>query len=133
MICTQILLVDDEDHFAEALAKRLASRGMEVSTAGTGEEAMAMAGERPFDLVILGRWLPGMDGDETFDRLREIDPTIRIIFLAGNTVGDGVTSMKKGAFDHTEKTGKFRELLPKIIDASLPRELSSRSRKPGEA
>ncbi len=133
MVLTQVLLVDDEDHFAEALAKRLADRGIEVSTVGTGEEAMALAGERPFDVVILGRWLPGLDGDEIFERLRGIDPNIRIIFLAGNNSRNGVSSTKKGAEDYLEKPAKFRELLSKIIDASLSRELLSQIRNRGDA
>lgn len=116
---TKVLLVDDEEDFVEALARRLASRGLQVTTAANGAVALGKARGQRFDAVVLDLAMPTMDGIETLKRLREINPDLQVILLTGHaTVQKGVEAMKLGAMDLLEKPAEFKEILAKIEEAS---------------
>lgn len=116
---TKVLLVDDEEDFVEALARRLESRGLQVTTAENGKVALAKAEGHSFDAVVLDLAMPTMDGIETLKRLRELNPDLQIILLTGHaTVQTGVEAMKLGAMDLLEKPAEFQEILAKIEQAS---------------
>jgi DNA-binding NtrC family response regulator len=114
-----VLLVDDEQDFVEALARRLQGRGVVVQTAADGPAALELAGAHRFDAVVLDLAMPKMDGIETLKRLRELNPDIQVIVLTGHaTVQTCVEAMKLGAVDLLEKPAEFRELLARIQEAS---------------
>ena len=116
---TKVLLVDDEEDFVEALARRLESRGLQVATADNGQVALSKAQHQTFDAVVLDLAMPTMDGIETLKRLREMNPDLQIILLTGHaTVQKGVEAMKLGAVDLLEKPAEFKEILAKIEQAS---------------
>jgi DNA-binding NtrC family response regulator len=118
----KILLVDDEPDFVEALAKRLKIHGMDVETAGGGEEALKKARAEDFTAVVLDLKMPGMDGVETLARLKEINADLQIILLTGHgSIREGVDAMKHGALDFLEKPADFKELLEKIEAAKAQR------------
>jgi len=129
----RVLLVDDEEVFVEALALRLQSRGLLVETAESGTVALEKAQEQSFDAVVLDLAMPGMDGLETLQRLREQNPDLQIILLTGHgTVQKGVEAMKLGALDFLEKPAEFKELLAKIEQASKKKTLLMQKRAGGE-
>jgi len=78
-----VLLVDDEEEFASALAERLNMRGIRTLTASRGEDALRMLESDPPQVVLLDIMMPGMGGKEIFERIRLEHPDISVIFLSG--------------------------------------------------
>ena len=114
----RILIVDDEDEFASLLSERLSARGLRVETADTGPAAIEKVKGGHFDVVVLDMVMPGMDGIETLQRLREHEPDVQVILLTGHaTVEKGVNAMKLGAADFLEKPAELNDLLEKIREA----------------
>jgi two-component system, cell cycle sensor histidine kinase and response regulator CckA len=87
-----ILLVDDEKMVLDVSREMLESLGYRVFATGSGQEAVAVFMEKKgqIDLVILDMVMPGISGGETFDRLREIDPGIAVLFCSGYSVNNRV-------------------------------------------
>lgn len=114
----RLLLVDDEEHFRQVLAKRLSRRGMAAEQAGSGEECLNMLEKRPMDVVILDVKMPGMDGLEVLRRIKERYEQTEVILLTGyaNTQ-DGVDGIKSGAFDYLSKPVELDHLAGKIKQA----------------
>jgi len=81
----QILLVDDDENFLDALRRQFHMHGREweVATAGDGTEALKRARERPFDLVVTDILMPGTDGIETIVTLRREFPSLKIVAMSG--------------------------------------------------
>jgi DNA-binding NtrC family response regulator len=114
----RVLLVDDEKEFVDALAARLEVRDFEVSTAASGDEALAVIKEKRVDVVILDVLMPGKDGVTTLKEIKLLQPLIEVIMLTGHaTVETGVEGMKSGAFDYLIKPAETKELVEKIVKA----------------
>lgn len=121
---TRVLLVDDEELFVTALAKRMAKRGLSVDTAPDGTTALEMVRERGFDAIVLDLAMPGMDGIETLEKMLQLNPDLQVILLTGHgSVQAGVEAMKHGAVDFLEKPADFQELLQKIEQAAAKKML----------
>jgi DNA-binding NtrC family response regulator len=115
---TKVLLVDDELDFLDVMRERLANRGMEVSTSASAVEALAQLETEHFDAVILDLKMPGMDGLEALNRIKEKRPEIQVILLTGHaTVEKGVEAIKAGALDFVEKPADMESLAEKIKSA----------------
>ncbi|CCH47929.1 response regulator [Pseudodesulfovibrio piezophilus] len=114
-----ILLIDDESGFVDTMAKRLAKRGLAVSTAYGGEEGVAVLEDSGFmDVVILDVKMPGMNGIEVLKKIKSAYPLIEVIMLTGHaTVESAIEGMKFGAFDYMLKPCEIEELLCKIDEA----------------
>ncbi len=126
----RVLLVDDEEEFVRALAKRLGARGLNVEVSGDGESAVEKVKQRDFDVIVLDLAMPGIDGLETLKRLREVNPDLQIVLLTGHgSIKSGVEAMKEGAVDFLEKPAEFSELLAKIQEASAKRMLLVEKRR----
>ena len=118
MTLTKLLLVDDEEEFLEIFAMRLGLRGIDVVTATSGEVALEKAEETTFDVAVVDLSMPGIDGVETLERLREIDPQLPVILLTGHvTTERGRDAVELGAFDFVSKPANFTELFEKIVEA----------------
>ncbi|TKB07562.1 response regulator [Desulforhopalus sp. IMCC35007] len=114
----KVLLVDDEELFLAALAKRLEVRGMQVSTVTRGEDAVAIADKQAFDLVVLDLSMPGIDGLETLKRIKARQPDAEIIILTGEgSIRTSIEAMKAGAEDFLQKPVSIVELVNKISEA----------------
>ena len=95
-----LLVVDDEPFLREAVAASLRFLGFEVTTAQTGSEALRLARDRPFDLVVLDVMLPGIDGFELCAKLREAGNFTPVLMLtARNAPEDRVRGLDVGADD----------------------------------
>jgi DNA-binding NtrC family response regulator len=100
----RILVVDDEAAMRESLKDWLMEDGYEVDSAESGETALKMAAERNWDIVLLDLKMPGMDGIETLENIKEINPDTEVLMMtAYATVDTAVKAMKKGAFDYLVK------------------------------
>jgi DNA-binding response OmpR family regulator len=80
----KVLLVDDEKKFATMLAKRLALRGIDIDYVFTGKDAIIKAKTQRYDVAILDVKMPGIGGIELEQKLKELDPCLKIIFLTGH-------------------------------------------------
>jgi DNA-binding response OmpR family regulator len=111
----KVLLVDDEEDFIKTLSERLEARGLQVTAATRGLDAVNLVEEKEFDAIILDLAMPGMDGLETLRRMRERNPTAEIIILTGHgSIKTSIEAMKLGAEDYLEKPVDIKELMSKI-------------------
>ena len=69
----KILIVDDESTIRQSLQGVLEDEGYQVSVAESGEQCLEVLRKRAFDLILLDVWLPGVDGLETLERIREME------------------------------------------------------------
>jgi PAS domain S-box-containing protein len=116
-----ILLVEDEKAVLEVSRELLEFLGYRVYAVGSGQEAIAVYLEKGkgIDLVVLDMVMPGISGGETFDRLREIDPHVRVLLASGYSIeGEAKTIMARGCNGFIQKpfrlekiSGKIREIL----------------------
>jgi len=114
----KVLLVDDEEDFLESLSQRLETRGLKVSAATRGEDAVDMVDQQDFDAIVLDLAMPGMDGLETLKQIRDKHPEAEIIMLTGHaSIKSSVEAMKLGAEDYLEKPFDINELMEKISEA----------------
>lgn len=118
MADARVLIVDDEKDFSTALADRMATRGLEVDTVESGEEAVDRVKDRGYDAVLLDLAMPGMDGIETLKQLLKENPDLQIILLTGRaTVEKGVEAVQEGAVEFLEKPANIDLLMEKIEKA----------------
>jgi two-component system response regulator AtoC len=115
-----ILLVDDEPGMLRYIRTLLEVDDYKVETASTGEEALERVnrGLRP-DLVLLDLLMPGIDGLQTLEQLRQLQPGVKVVMLS--CVGDTrkvVQAMRLGAYDYLTKPFQKAEL-DTVIDQCL--------------
>ena len=112
---TRILIAEDEDRIVSFLEKGLRAGGFTTVAVGTGPDAITLARDDSFDLMILDLGLPGKDGQEVLRTIRARGETLPVIVLTARTgVSDTVTSLETGADDYMTKPFRFEELLARI-------------------
>jgi two-component system alkaline phosphatase synthesis response regulator PhoP len=110
-----ILIVDDEEHLADALAHNLQFEGFSTTIAYDGEEALSVARTIQFDLVILDIMMPKLDGLEVCQRLRATGSRVPILFLTAKASdADRLLGLKVGADDYIAKPFLLEELILRI-------------------
>ena len=110
-----LLVVDDEPFLRDAVAASLRFLGFGVTAAGTGRQALRMAREQRYDLVILDVMLPDMDGFEIVRRLRGDGNRVPVIFLtAKDAQEDKVTGLTIGGDDYITKPFGLEELAARV-------------------
>ena len=99
----KILIVEDEQKLAMVLKSELERAGMEVTTAGAGEDALKILQES-FDVMLLDLNLPGMSGMELFEAVRDEANVPEVVFITGDAdLSNAVKAMKLGAYDYLKK------------------------------
>jgi len=107
-----IMIVDDEPAIRDSLQGLFEDEMYRISTAPSGEEAVARFRKQSVDCVFLDIWMPGIDGLETMQRLHQIDPNLPIIIMSGHaTIDTAVRATRQGAFDFIEKPFSSEKLL----------------------
>ncbi|MBW1642162.1 MAG: response regulator [Deltaproteobacteria bacterium] len=112
-----ILLVDDEDIITDAVAELLEQIGYKVFWARSGREALSIykSNKDKIHLVILDIIMPDILGGETFDRLREINPEIKVLLSSGYSLdGQATEIMDRGCNSFIQKPFNIKELSVKI-------------------
>jgi DNA-binding NtrC family response regulator len=111
----RLILIDDEVGFTTVMAKRLNRRGLDVTSAFSGSEAIQALRKAEFDLAVLDLKMEDMDGIEVLKIFKKMDPGMPVIMLTGHgsekSAGEG---MEYGAYDYLFKPYEFEELLEKI-------------------
>jgi signal transduction histidine kinase/CheY-like chemotaxis protein len=89
----RLLVVDDEEAIAELVRDVLEPEGWQVSTARDGMEALEYVRDAPFDVLLVDMRMPGMDGKEFFQALRERRPDLarRVVFATGDSGSEGTS------------------------------------------
>jgi len=118
-----ILLVDDEHVVIDVGKELLEELGYEVLLARSGREAIEIYEENKekMDLVILDMIMPDMSGGDTYDRLKEINPDIKVLLSSGYSIdGQATEILNRGCegfiqkpFDIKQLSQKLREILDK--------------------
>jgi DNA-binding NtrC family response regulator len=100
-----VLVVDDMPEQIEIASKMLSKLGYRVATATSGEEAVAYLRDNKVDLVVLDMIMPGgMDGLETYKRIKEIHPGQRVIIASGFSESERVVMLQRlGAGEYVQK------------------------------
>ena len=110
-----VLVVDDEPIIRANLAEYLYGEGFAVSSAATGEAALALVGQKKFDAVLCDVNLPGLDGIEVLERVARVSPeTFVLLFTAYATVENAIDAFHKGAHDYLMKPVILREVVGKV-------------------
>lgn len=84
-----ILVVDDDHAFCETIARCLAQRGYDVTCADSGEVAAVAIGETQPDVIVTDVQMPGMDGIDLINWLRDQELDIPVIVISGDHVEEG--------------------------------------------
>jgi len=112
---TRILIAEDEERIVSFLEKGLRASGYTTLSVGTGPDALALARDDSFDLLVLDLGLPQLDGHEVLRRLRERGERLPVIVLTARaSVEDTVQGLEGGADDYVTKPFRFEELLARI-------------------
>src|SRR5579875_2481385 len=95
-----ILYIDDDEGIRRLAARALKRRGYDVTLAERGEEGVALAAERRFDVIAVDHYMPGLDGLETLARLGALPDPPPIVYVTGSEEGRiAVAALKAGAAD----------------------------------
>src|SRR5213082_2933722 len=128
-----ILIVDDEPGIRQSLKVVLEDEGYKASVAESGEACIESLRKRLFDVVLLDVWLPGIDGLETLEKVREIENAPEVIMISGHgTIETAVRATKLGAYDFLEKplsVDKTLILVKHAIDSKRLRQENSELKK----
>ncbi len=111
----RVLIAEDEKKIADFIRRGLKEEGYAADIASTGPEALTLAEENPYDLLLLDVMLPGLDGVAVCSRLRASGFAAPILMLtAKDRVEDKVKGLDSGANDYLTKPFAFEELLARV-------------------
>jgi DNA-binding response OmpR family regulator len=117
-----LLLVDDEPGYLEVLEKRLSRRGVSVTPAGSGAEAIQALRGRDFDVAVVDLKMQDMDGIEVLKVLKKMEPRLEVIILTGHGSEQAAREgLELGAFDYLTKPCELESLLERVHAAQARR------------
>lgn len=123
---TRLLVVDDEVHIRLSLVKALTLVGYAVDEAASGQEALALLQEEPYDLMVLDMVMPGVEGVDVLRRVHQIQPDVSIIILTGNaTLESAIAAVKLAAVDYLLKPASIHEIIDAVSNALQKRTASA--------
>ena len=100
----RILIVDDEPGIRQSLSAVLDDEGFHADSVNSGERCLGALAETLYEVVLLDIWLPGIDGLETLESIRDMDDAPEVIMISGHgTIETAVRATKLGAYDFLEK------------------------------
>jgi DNA-binding NtrC family response regulator len=121
------LLVDDETGYLETAVKRMKKRGIDVTGASSGPEALATLASQSVHVVVMDVRMPGMDGIEALRQIKQRHPLVEVILLTGHASMEvAIEGMELGAFDYLLKPIDIDELIYKIQDAYKRRQIQAK-------
>ena len=122
----RILIVEDDLEAAEAMERGLSEAGFVCVRAADGLEGLEAARAAPFDVMIVDRMMPRMDGVALVETLRREGNATPVLFLSAlGEVGDRVSGLQAGADDYLVKPYAFAELIARVQALARRRETGS--------
>src|SRR5512140_3863324 len=126
---SRVLVIDDEAPIRDSLKMTLEYEGYDFIGAATGQEGLALVERDAPDLVLLDVKMPGMDGIEVLERLRNMNESLPVVVVSGHgTISTAVEATKKGAFDFIEKPFASERVLVSLRNALDSRQLRDENR-----
>jgi DNA-binding response OmpR family regulator len=111
----RVLIIEDDERISRLVTRALKQDGHRTERAASGQDGLAAALARDFDLVILDLMLPGMSGDEVLERLVGERPEQRVLVLSAvPEIGTRVAVLEAGAADFLGKPFVVAELLARV-------------------
>jgi DNA-binding NtrC family response regulator len=127
MLNSNILIIDDEKELRTLLSRLLKLDGYKVFEANDGEEGLKVLNQEDIHVVISDVKLPGISGIDLIPKIKEINNKIEIVVLtAYGTISDGVTAIKRGAFDYITKGDEDNKILTAVERALEKSNMSTR-------
>jgi two-component system response regulator GlrR len=127
---TNILVVDDDPDLLRLMQIRLTAAGYAVSTAESGERALAQVSVTRPQLIVTDLRMGGMDGMALFEAIRAGNPTLPVIMLtAHGTIPDAVSAVQRGVFGYLTKPFDPKALLAEVERALA---MAGGAREPGD-
>lgn len=121
----KILVVDDDLEMAEVLRDFLSEEGFAVFVAGSGNNAVKLAEEENFAIVITDMKMPQMSGMQLLKKIKKIDHTVEVIMVtAFGSIESAIEAVKKGAYHYITKPFKMNEILLTVKKALEKRDLN---------
>jgi len=125
----KILVLDDETRVCEVIKMLLSSRGIEVHTATSVQEAICLTDEISFDLFLIDKNIPGQDGFVFMDYGLIQYPEIPFIMMTGNaSIDSAIIALKKGAYDYLRKPFQYEDLVNVVTNALSQKKLEDQNR-----
>ena len=126
----RLLIVDDDEQLRQTLERRFKRQGLAVTAADCGEEALAKAAHNRWDVALLDLHMPGMNGIELMDKLKDLQPELEALLLtAQGSIETAIEAMKRGAYDYLTKPFHLPELEIHIQKAYEKVQLARRERQ----
>lgn len=124
------LIVDDEEKIRKTLAEVIEDEGWRTVTAESGSKALQILQRQQPDLILLDVWMPGIDGIETLQKMRQLNSQVPIVIMSGHgTIETAVRATKLGAFDYLEKPLSLDKIFPLLEHAKGIRALADQGNK----
>lgn len=115
---SHILLIEDDVEFAKRLSRFLAKEGYEVQHAATGEDGVSLFTRGAPDFVLLDLVLPGIDGMQTLEQIKNLDDSAAVIVMSAHgSITAAVEAMRLGAVDFISKPIDLEALCAKLEKA----------------
>jgi len=128
----KVLVVDDDQRYADNTVKLLEVNGIFADKVYSGEAALLEIKNRPYDVVLLDMRLSGMTGRTTLERFREMGVHAKIIVVTGHAcVDDAAEFIRLGAFDYVLKPTTTARLLGQVQKAVDAKEREEREEREG--
>jgi two-component system nitrogen regulation response regulator NtrX len=125
-----VLIIDDERSIRESLQGVLEDEGYAAASVENGEAGLELLRTDTFDVVLLDIWLPGMDGLEALERIRDLEDAPEVIMISGHgTIETAVRATKLGAYDFLEKPLSLEKTLILLKNAAEAKRLRSENRE----
>lgn len=111
----RILVIEDDRDLCSILEYQLKKNHMETDFCYDGEDAMFYAGKQTYDIIVLDRMLPGMDGLTILNKLRQLNIVTPVIMVtAMGTLKNRIEGLDTGADDYLTKPFEVEELIARI-------------------
>ena len=124
-----VLIVDDEPGIRQSLKGVLEDEGYKVAAVDSGEACLESLRKRSFEVVLLDIWLPGIDGLDTLQKIKESEDAPEVIMISGHgTIETAVKATKLGAYDFLEKPLSLEKTLILVKHAAEARRLRAENK-----
>ncbi len=111
----RILIIDDDKELCDLIRKSVMRENIEADCCYSGRSGLAKLGETDYQLVILDVMMPGYDGFETLEKIREEKSLPILMFTSKNDSASKVRGLRAGADDYLTKPFDMDELMARII------------------
>jgi EAL domain-containing protein (putative c-di-GMP-specific phosphodiesterase class I) len=127
----EVLLVDDDDVVCGALSAMLERDGFSVESVTSGEAGLSLLRDgRRFDAIVTDLLMPGTNGIELLQRIRDVDLDVPVIVLSGSPSLEGaITAVRYGAFRYLQKPSEVTELASTVREAAALHRLAVLKRR----